>query len=567
MSFILGYLKKYRLPAILAPTFKMLEAIFELLVPLVMISIIDVGIAKNDRAYVLRMSILLTVLAVMGLLFSVTAQFFAAKVATSAAGDMRKDLFSHIMDFSERQMDRIGADTLLTRITSDLNAVQGGVNMFLRLFLRSPFVVLGAMVMAGTISIKAMAFFAAVIMLLAVIVAFIMRTTVPLYERVQAYLDKLATLVRENLEGVRVIRAFARSDKETENFSQRNNRLYKTAKRAGKWQILMSPVTYGLINLAIVILLYRSSFSVRSGVLTTGEVVALYNYMSQILVELVKFATLIIQVTRAYASAKRVSEVMGIEADERIHTSGVEADLEDYAVEFDSVKFSYDGGENDLEEVSFSVKKGDTLGIVGGTGSGKSTIIRLLRHAYDAGNGGIRIFGMDVKSISPQKMSAIVANVPQKVELLAGTIRSNLSLGSVDATEEQMWEALKIAQAADFVKDKGGLDSEVARGGTNFSGGQKQRISIARALVMGPSILLLDDATSALDASTEKALLDELGKIEDLSVIIISQRASSVKEADNIIVMEDGWLVGSGTHAQLMKKSDVYREIYEAQYS
>lgn len=567
MRFLISYIEKYKLPAFLAPAFKMLEAIFELLVPVVMIRIIDAGIAGNDRAYVMRMSLVLCLLAVMGLLFSVTAQFFAAKVATDVAKDMRRDVFSHIMNFSERQMDRVGTDTLITRITSDLNAVQGGVNMFLRLFLRSPFVVLGAMVMAGTISLKAMVFFGAVILTLGIIVTVIMKVSVPLYEEVQTKLDGLATLVRENLEGVRVIRAFAVSEREKERFLGQNKELTSLAQRAGTRQMLMSPITYGIINLAIVVLLYKSSSGVRTGELTTGEVVALYNYMSQILVELVKFATLIIQVTKAYACARRVSAIMSIEADERLYIGEQDADYDKPAVEFESVVFSYEGGENDLEEVSFSLEKGKTLGIVGGTGSGKSTITRLLRHAYDAKDGAIRIFGMEVASLSKDRMSRIVANVPQKVELLAGTVRSNLTLGNTGVSDDEIWQALSMAKADDFVREKGGLDCQVKKGGTNFSGGQRQRLSIARALVMKPEILILDDATSALDVSTEKALLDGLEKEKDLSVIIISQRASSVLKADNIIVMEDGWLVGSGRHESLMKRSDVYREIYTAQYS
>ena len=588
MTFILRYLKEYKWYATLAPLFKMLEAIFELLVPLVVADMIDRGIAQGDRGYVLRSGLLLLLLAVLGMSVSITAQYFAAKAAVLSTGRMRRDVYCHIQDFSDASMDRMGASALLTRLTSDLNQVQGGINMVLRLFLRSPFVVIGAMIMAGTISLRAMALFAAVILLLSLIVAGLMRRTLPMYREVQSRLEGLLTLARENLEGVRVIRAFVREDQERAHFARRNQALSDVAYRAGRYQSYLNPVTFVLVNLGIVVLLARSGGAVYTGALTTGEVIALYNYMSQILVELVKFANLVVQITRAYASVGRVRELMELTADERRHEGndttrpawpalqsgiiGVEQQSafcknktrDTAAITFSGVSFSYDQAKRALEELDFTVPKGTVLGIVGGTGAGKSTILRLLRHAYDATGGEVRLFGRPVTQIPDEEMARIVANVPQRVELFAGTVADNLRLGCPDAADAGLIKALQTAQAYDFVQEKGGLSAEVHKGGTNFSGGQRQRLSIARALAVHPQILLLDDATSALDAATERALLTALRGYNGLTTVIVSQRAVSVQHADQILVMEDGWCIGSGTHEELLARNEVYREIVEA---
>ncbi len=568
MFFLLKYIGKYKWFATLAPLFKMLEAIFELLVPLVVADMIDNGIGKNDPQHIIICGLLLLALAVLGMAVSITAQFFAAKAAILSTKDMRRDVYAHIMDFSEASMDKTGASALLTRLTSDLNQVMGGINMVLRLFLRSPFVVFGAMIMAGTISLRALALFAIVIALLGGFTAILMHTTIPMYTNVQNRLEGLITLTRENLEGARVIRAFVRDDKEREEFDRRNDRLRANAYKAGGYQSFLNPVTFVLVNMGIVVLLYTSGLQVNAGTLTTGEAVALYNYMSQILVELIKFANLIVQITRAWASVIRVREVMEMTADERSHIPDDEPfDLScETAIDFSNVTFSYNKNEsrNALEELTFCVPKNSTLGIVGGTGSGKSTITRLIRHAYDASAGTVRLFGRDVRRVSDSELSSIISNVPQKVTLFSGTVAENMRLGNKDASDEEIIEALKKAKAYDFVMEKNGLATEVAPGGTNFSGGQRQRLSIARAIVSHPKILILDDSTSALDAATERALLGELMAQKELTIIIISQRSTSVSWCDRILVMEDGWCIGSGTDSWLIKNNEVYREIVEA---
>ena len=564
MKFILQYLKEYKWYATLAPLFKMLEAIFELLVPLVVASMIDKGIANADRGYVLRMGFVLLALALLGTTVSITAQFFAAKAAVLSTGRMRADVYDHIQSFSDAAIDQVGTSTLITRITSDLNQVQGGINMALRLFLRSPFIVAGAMVMAGTISWKALCLFAAIIILLSVLVAGLMRCTVPMYRQVQRRLEDLLTLARENLEGARVIRAFAIGERERDEFARRNEGLFETAYGAGRLQSYLNPATFVLVNLGIVVLLWRSGAAVNAGTLTTGETVALYNYLSQILIELVKFANLIVQITRAYASVGRVEEIMKIVPDERRHGERGSGADKYIAIQFLNVTFAYNKTEKALEELSFSVPQGTTLGIVGGTGAGKSTIVRLLRHAYDVTAGEVRLFGLNVDSISGEDMAHLVANVPQHVELFAGTVAENLRLGNPDASDDELIAALKTAQAYDFVMEKGGLPAEVRKGGANFSGGQRQRLSIARALAVHSKILILDDATSALDAATERELLKALREDTKKTVVIVSQRSNAVKNADRILVMDGGWCIGGGTHEELLAGNDVYREIVEA---
>ncbi len=584
MKFIARYLGEYKWIAILAPVFKMLEAIFELLVPLVMAKIIDIGIKNGDARYIFHMSLLLLFFAFGGLVVAITAQYFAALAATRSVRRMRGDLFSHIMRFSDASMDAFGAPALITRLTNDLNQVQNGINMFLRLFLRSPFIVAGATIMAFIINARAALLFVAVIAILSIFVVAIMRTTLPMFQKVQKALEKLLLRVSENLEGVRVIRAFATGEREREKFKSNAEELYGWQIKSGHVQALLNPLTYVTVNIGIVCLLWYASQLVDVGFLLQGEVVALCNYMSQILVELIKFANLITLVTRGLVSAGRVADVMAFSPDERAFVAAgdekVMADDGDAgtrdkmppAITFEDVTFGYgtvgDGKQDlTLEHVSFTVRQGETLGIVGGTGAGKSTIARLVRHAYDPIRGRVLLFGRDVRSYTNEEMAAIVANVPQKASLFAGDIASNLCVGNPDIDEEGMWKALERAQAKDFVeKGELGLHAPVQKRGANFSGGQRQRLTIARALCVGAKILILDDSASALDLATESRLKAELDKMGDVTKVIISQRASSVRNADQIAVIEDGWCVGLGTHDELLEKCEIYKEIYHAQY-
>ena len=587
MKFVLHYIAEYKWYAILAPLFKMLEAIFELLVPLVVAAMIDRGIINHDKRFVILMGLLLLLLAVVGMAVSITAQYFAARAAVLSTGRMRSDVYKRIMSFSQNSLDRVGTSALLTRITSDLNQVQGGINMTLRLFLRSPFVVAGAMIMAALISLRAFVLFAAVILCLSVFVAWLMRHTLPMYNTVQKKLEGLMVLVRENLEGIRVIRAFTGEEQERKAFFSRNEGLYEVAMTAGGWQSMLNPVTFVMVNFAVVILLYYSGRAVYVGSLTTGETVALYNYMCQILVELVKFATLIVQITRAWACVGRVSDLMSMVPDERVQHNPAEATAsaaanaapEAPAIRFRSVNFSYPSNNKPkaptpdsdqssarkaINDLSFSVAAGEMLGIIGGTGSGKSTIGGLLRHAYDINDGSIELFGRPVNEMTDASIAGICAYVPQRSQLFTGTVEDNLRLGAREASRDDLINSLKIAQAYDFVMEKGGLAASVAKGGTNFSGGQRQRLCIARALAAASRILVLDDATSALDAATERQLISELKSIKDLTIIVIAQRTMSVQSADNIIVMDSGWCVESGIHEELLKHNSTYCEIYEA---
>ncbi|PWM46382.1 MAG: ATP-binding protein [Clostridia bacterium] len=563
------YMRDYRREGILAPLFKLLEASLELLVPLVMAQIIDTGIANGDRGFILSRCGILAALAAVGLMCSITAQYFAAKASVGFAAKLRSTLFKHIQSLSYSKLDTQGTGTLIARITGDINQVQSGMNLALRLLLRSPFVVFGAMIMAFTIDVKAALVFVVTIPLLSIVVFGIMLWSIPMYKKVQARLDKVLGITRENLSGVRVIRAFCKEDEERREFGERNAALTKLQLMVGRVSAAMNPATYIMINLGIAVLIYVGALRVDSGILTQGQVVALYNYMSQILVELVKLASLIITITKALACAGRVSAVLDVESDMHgADTEPREIDT-DEEVRFENVEFGYaTGGEPVLSGISFSVKKGETMGIIGGTGSGKSSLVSLIPRFYDATGGHVYIKENDVKDYPLAALREMVGMVPQKAVLFKGTIRENLRWGSADATEEEMERALSDAQALEIVKAKPeGLDSPVAQDGKNLSGGQRQRLTIARALIKKPEILILDDSASALDYATDLALRRSLAALSYRpTVFIVSQRASSILHADKIAVLDEGKMVGLGTHDELMQTCPVYREIYYSQY-
>lgn len=563
------YMRDYRREGILAPLFKLLEASLELLVPLVMAQIIDIGIANGDGGFILSRCGILAVLAAVGLVCSITAQYFAAKASVGFAAKLRSTLFKHIQSLSYSKLDTQGTGTLIARITGDINQVQSGMNLALRLLLRSPFVVFGAMIMAFTIDVKAALVFVVTIPLLSIVVFGIMLWSIPMYKKVQARLDKVLGITRENLSGVRVIRAFCKEDEERREFGERNAALTKLQLIVGRVSAAMNPATYIMINLGIAVLIYVGALRVDSGILTQGQVVALYNYMSQILVELVKLASLIITITKALACAGRVSAALDVESDMHgADTMPKEIDT-DEEVRFENVEFGYaTGGEPALSGISFSVKKGETMGIIGGTGSGKSSLVSLIPHFYDVTGGHVYIKGNDVKDYPLGALRETVGMVPQKAVLFKGTIRENLRWGSADATEEEMERALSDAQALEIVKAKPeGLDSPVAQDGKNLSGGQRQRLTIARALIKKPEILILDDSASALDYATDLALRRSLAALSyKPTVFIVSQRASSILHADKIAVLDEGKMVGLGTHEELMRTCPVYREIYYSQY-
>lgn len=563
------YMRDYRREGILAPLFKLLEASLELLVPLVMAQIIDIGIANGERGFILSRCGILAALAAVGLVCSITAQYFAAKASVGFAAKLRSTLFKHIQSLSYSKLDTQGTGTLIARITGDINQVQSGMNLALRLLLRSPFVVFGAMIMAFTIDIKAALVFVVTIPLLSIVVFGIMLWSIPMYKKVQARLDKVLGITRENLSGVRVIRAFCKEDEERREFGERNAALTKLQLIVGRVSAAMNPATYIMINLGIAVLIYVGALRVDSGILTQGQVVALYNYMSQILVELVKLASLIITITKALACAGRVSAALDVESDMHgADTMPKEIDT-DEEVRFENVEFSYaTGGEPALSGISFSVKKGETMGIIGGTGSGKSSLVSLIPRFYDATGGQVYIKGNDVKDYPLGALREMVGMVPQKAVLFKGTIRENLRWGSADATEKEMEQALSDAQALEIVKAKPeGLDSPVAQNGKNLSGGQRQRLTIARALIKKPEILILDDSASALDYATDLALRRSLAALSyKPTVFIVSQRASSILHADKIAVLDEGKMVGLGTHDELMQTCPVYREIYYSQY-
>lgn len=568
MKKLLVYLKGYEKETVLAPLFKMLEALFELFVPLVMAAVIDTGIARGDRGYIVRMCLLLIALGIIGLVCSITAQFFAARAATGFSTRLRHALFSHIQGLSYTEMDTVGTSTLITRMTSDINQVQSGVNLVLRLFLRSPFIVFGAMIMAFTVDTKAAWIFVVTIPLLSIVVFGIMLWTMPLYKRVQAALDSVLRLTRENLSGVRVIRAFNKEKEEQEHFQEQNEKLTGLQKFVGRISGLMNPITYVIVNGAIVVLLYTGALRVDGGVLTQGAVVALVNYMSQILVELVKLANLIITVTKAIACGNRIQGVFEVENSLRPGAyTGQENQI--HSVEFDRVGLTYAGASNEsLTDISFRAVTGETVGVIGGTGSGKTSLVNLIPRFYDATRGAVLYDGKDVKEYDPQALRKKIGIVPQKAVLFAGTIADNLRWGKPDATEEEMWEALTIAQAKEFVEKKDGkLSAVVAQGGKNLSGGQRQRLTIARALIRRPEVLILDDSASALDFATDAALRRAIAGMKERPItFIVSQRTSSILHADRIVVLDDGEIAGIGTHEQLLSCCPVYQEIYDSQF-
>lgn len=561
------YLRDYRKESVLGPLFKLLEAGFELIVPLVVAAIIDRGISVADRGYIIRMCLVLVALGLIGLICSVTAQYFAAKASVGFVKKLRYALYSHIQQFSYQTLDHIGISTLITRMTSDMNQVQTGLNLTLRLLLRSPFVVFGAMIMAFTIDSRAALWFAAAIPVLSAVVFGIMLVSIPLYKKVQGLLDRVLSLTRENLTGVRVLRAFGKEESEIQGFEAQNESLTVMQKYVGGISALMNPVTYVIINLAIVLLIHTGAVRVEAGIITQGAVVALYNYMSQILVELIKLANLIINITKSAACGKRIQSVLGIPAGEPIKADTPQGDPK-FRVQLLHASIRYnEGGDESLTDINLSVLPGETIGIIGGTGSGKSTLVNLIPRFYEATDGQVLVDGKDVRSLEPEQLRARIGFVPQKAVLFKGAIRENLQWGNENASDEDIMQAVLIAQAADVVASKGGLDAMIEQGGRNLSGGQRQRLTIARALVRKPDILILDDSSSALDFATDAALRKALREMADRpAVFIVSQRTSSIQHADQIVVLDDGRAVGIGTHQDLLENCPVYREIYDSQF-
>ncbi len=590
MKKLLVYLKDYKKETVLAPLFKMLEATFELFVPLVMAAIIDQGIGSSNVSYVLRMGGVMILLGVIGLVCSITAQYFSAKAAVGVSTKLKHALFAHIQGLSYTEIDTLGTATMITRMTSDVNQVQSGVNMVLRLFLRSPFIVFGAMVMAFTIDVKAAFIFVVTIPALSVVVFGIMMWTMPLFKKVQAGLDSVLGATRENLTGARVIRAFNKEQEEIEAFERKNSNLAHMQLFVGKISALTNPVTYIIVNVATIVLLYTGAVRVDEGTITQGQVVALVNYMSQILIELVKLANLIITITKALACANRIQSVFEIESgmtweqavtpagaaatdghrtDEAAGTAAQTGQNAADEVVFDHVCLTYAGaGAESLSDIDFRVKKGQTVGIIGGTGSGKTSLINMIPRFYDATKGHVRIKGKDVREYGMEELREMIGIVPQKAVLFQGTIRENMQWGKNDATDAQIWQAIETAQAKEFVEQKDGkLEASVAQSGRNLSGGQRQRLTIARALVGKPEILILDDSASALDYATDAALRQAIRDMEgDMTVFIVSQRASSIQHADQIIVLDDGEMADIGTHDELLERCEVYQEIYYSQY-
>lgn len=581
MKKLLIYLRDYKKESVLGPLFKLLEASFELIVPLVVASMIDVGISGNDKGYIIRMCLIMAALGLIGLICAVTAQYFAAKAAVGFATKLRHGLFSHIQSLSFSQMDKEGTSTLITRMTSDINQVQSGVNLVLRLFLRSPFIVFGAMIMAFTVDVKAALIFVVVIPILSVIVFGIMLISIPMFKKVQGGLDKVLGITRENLTGVRVIRAFGEEEHEILKFDEETDRLKHLQEVAGRISALMNPLTYVVINGGLIVLIYTGALQVEAGILTQGQVVALVNYMSQILVELVKLANLIITVTKAFACGNRIQNIFEIPAgmetsSTSTNTSSLEAqsgssspETEKGTVEFDHVSLRYyEGGEQALTDIHFKAKKGATIGVIGGTGSGKSSLVNLIPRFYDVEKGSVKVDGRDVREYPLAQLRDKIGVVMQKAVLFKGTIRENLLWGNENASDEDLWDAIKAAQAEEFVlqkRDK--LDEMIEQEGRNLSGGQKQRLSIARALVKKPEILILDDSSSALDYATDAALRKSIKDLPgEITVFIVSQRASSMLHADTIIVLDDGNVAGMGTHEELLKGCEVYQEIYYSQF-
>ncbi len=565
MKRLIVYLKKYTKESLLAPLFKLLEALMDLIVPLVIAMIIDQGISNNDSSLNWKCFVFLILLAVLGMLFSFTAQWFAAKASVGFASDVRQKLFDHIQDLSYTKLDQLGTDTLITRMTSDVNQLQTGVNLALRLLLRSPFIVFGAMIMAFTIDVPGALIFAVTIPVLALVVFGIMLVSIPLFVKVQSALDRLLSLTRENLSGVRVIRAFCKEEDEVKEFDRRSQILTMISEKVGRLSAVMNPATYLIVNIATVILIRQGALRVELGALKQGDVVALYNYMAQIIVELIKLASLIITINKSLACADRIADVLDV--DPGMEYRNEETRKIDDRIVFDQVSFAYEGSkEETVTDISFAVDQGKTVGIIGGTGSGKSTVVNLLARFYDVSSGKILIDGTDVRDYLKDELLNKFGIVPQKTVLFSGTIRDNMKWGKKDATDEEIWDALTVAQARETVENKENqLDAMVEQGGRNFSGGQRQRLTIARALVKKPEILIMDDSASALDFATDYALRKAIHKL-DMTVFIVSQRTSSVRNADLILVLDDGRLVGKGTHAQLMKNCEIYQEIYYSQF-
>lgn len=581
MKKLFPFLRPYRKESILAPLFKLLEALMDLIVPLVIADIIDRGIANGDKVYILERFIFLLLLAVVGLAFSITAQWFAAKASVGFATDLRQKLFDHIQSLSYSRVDTLGTDTLITRMTSDMNTLQNGVNMVLRLLLRSPFIVLGAMVCSFFIDVKSALVFVVAIPILSLVIYGLMALSIPLYRKVQAKLDRVLGLTSENLTGVRVIRAFCREEDEVASFDFANEELTHLNLLVGRISALMNPVTYVLINVATVVLIQVGAIRVNAGVLETGAVVAMYNYMAQMIVELIKLANLIVTINRALACGDRVAQVLdinaGMEFPEELISHATERDgAEDNqaasaadAVHFSHVSFCYEGGGDEaLTDIEFTAKRGETIGIIGGTGSGKSTLVNLIPRFYDVTEGAVEVDGINVKDYPKNGLTDRIAMVPQKAVLFEGSIRDNLTMGMTGVSDEDLWKALETAQAKEVVEGKDGkLDAGVEQNGRNFSGGQKQRLTIARALARKPEILVLDDSSSALDFATDAALRKAINNLEgDLTVFIVSQRTSSIRNADQILVLDDGKLVGKGSHDELLKTCEVYQEIHASQF-
>lgn len=573
MKKLLVYLKDYKKESILGPLFKLLEASFELIVPLVMATIIDVGVKNADKAYIMKMCLVLVLLAVIGLTCSITAQYFAAKAAVGFSTKLRHALFEHIESLSFAEMDEVGTSTLMTRMTSDVNQVQNGVNLFLRLLLRSPFIVFGAMIMAFTVDVKAALVFVVAIPLLSIVVFGIMLVSIPLFKKVQGALDGVLGITRENLTGSRVIRAFNKEETEIGKFNEKNDALTKIQLYVGRISALMNPITFAIVNMATLVLIWKGAIRVDNGFITQGEVVALVNYMSQILVELVKLANLIININKSIACGNRIQTILELQpsvTDEKAISAQNNSSMDSsYEVEFDHVGLAYGKvKEEALTDIHFSVKKGQTIGIIGGTGSGKSSVVNLIPRFYDVTSGSVKVNGKDVREYTLSDLRSKVGTVLQKAVLFKGTIRENLQWGNPDATEEEMQQALAVAQAKEFVDTKeGGLDYEIEQGGKNLSGGQRQRLTIARAVVKKPEILILDDSASALDFATDAKLRMAIREMEgEMTVFIVSQRAASLQYADQIIVLDDGHIAGMGTHQELLQNCEVYQEIYYSQF-
>ena len=564
---IFKYIRPYFKECVLSPLFKLFEALFELFVPLVIAAVIDSGIYGKDSSYVIKMCLVLVLLGAAGLAFSVTAQFFAAKASVGLSRNLRQALFSHIQKFSYKDIDKVGTPTMINRITSDVNLIQNGVNLGLRLLLRSPFIVFGSVIMAFTIDFKSALVFVGVVPPLFIVVYAIMFVTVPLYKKVQNLLDHILLKTRENLIGTRVIRSFCTEKDEAAKLISSNEENSSLQQYVGKISSLLNPLTFAIINVAVIILIYVGGLRVNSGSISQGGVVALYNYMSQILVELIKLANLIVTIAKAISSSGRVQEVLDIEPSLKDGKAKITLNENTPVAEFKNVSFSYnDGGQSALSDISFSVNKGETVGIIGGTGSGKTTLVNLLPRFYDASEGCINIFGTDVREYPKEQLRELFGIVPQKSVLFHGSIRENIRWGKNDATDEEIFDALKLAQAESVVKSKkGGLDYIVEQGGSNFSGGQKQRLAIARALVRNPRILILDDSSSALDFATDSALRKAVKTLKFGATFIVSQRVSSVMHADKIIVLHDGNSVGIGTHETLLSSCEIYKEIYDSQ--